>query len=128
MNKIKYITRGMTLVELLAVSALSALVLTAMLNMLTLAQQVKTRAELKTRLALVAQNAIAEMQARDYDNLVPGEREISNDYIIPIKGTVSVTMMEAGLKRIDVRCGAQHPRGEINYHLTSLRAEARHAP
>ncbi|MCD6386227.1 hypothetical protein J7M23_10685 [Candidatus Sumerlaeota bacterium] len=115
-------TKGLGLLELLIVVMMTAIVLTAMMNLLIQVQRVEVRAEAGTRLALFAQKILAEWRAKPFDELRPGEYPISEEYKFPITGRVIITEpRKDALKQIEILCRAELPQGDAEFSLITLR-------
>ena len=115
---------GITLLELLMVVILSALVFTALMNMLIHSQRVEATADARTNLVLFCQEEMADLKVRPFDELEPGEHKISRESKHPMEGVVRITDLQPGkLKKIEIECSVELPRGNRTYVLATLRSK-----
>ena len=114
--------KGLTLIEILVVVILMSIVLTTMMNSIVQAQRIHVRSDAGTHAALVAQQKMAEITARSFDELTAGSTPFTEDYKYPIEGTVTIIDEDnSGIKKIEVTCRVQLPHGDKEFILTTLR-------
>ena len=117
-------TRGVTLIEMLVVSALMGTALVAVMRVISASAHLENRSEVTLRLSLRASAEMERLKTLPYEELVEGTRELKNFSSLHDQGEVTIRSLHNGkMKEITITMTHTSAKGFRPIRLVTLIAK-----
>ncbi len=117
-------TRGLTVIEMLVVSALMGVALVAVMRVISASAHLENRSEVMLRLSLRASAEIERLKTLPYEQLFEGTRELKNFTNHNDRGEIAIRSLHNGnMKEVTITMTHTTPKGFKPIRLVTLIAK-----